>query len=537
MNEQAPKAPTKASEVVIRYGHPTHQPSSKESGAVAPDYDARTQGVAQDRGPTDPKWQARKSLYQGAHTDLVQRLRNGETPTSEPLLTPAAEAHKRRRGRVAIYCRVSTEEQARMGGSEFGLSIPYQREACERYAREHDLEIVDYIDPGRTGTTTNRPAFKQMLADLAERRITHIVVHKLDRLSRSPKVDYVVDDAREKTKTALVSVTEYIDETPQGLLNLQFMRGVAAYYSNNLASEVRKGITTKLKEGGTPAQAPLGYVNRQRKEGRADIRWVEIDEQRAPHIRWAFEEYANGNWSLQNLCAALEARGLVNRAGYNRPARPITVSTLHRLLAHPYYVGIVVYKGAFYEGSHPSLIPRELWLRVQDVLAAHNSAGEKDRRHPHYLKGTIYCGECGNRLVFTRNKGKLGAYYDYFFCLGRRAKAAPCTRKYVSVEAVEKGVEDFYLRLHFTPKRIEEIRQVVREELANGQADARFTLGEARRRHAALKNEQAALMKAHYAGAVPLDILKSEMERITREADAAEHQIAASEQALEQLDD
>ena len=88
-----------------------------------------------------------------------------------------------------------------------------------------------------------------------------------------------------------------------------------------------------------------------------------------------------------------------------------------------------------------------------------------------------------------------------------------------------------------TPERIEEIRHVVREELANGQADARFTLGEARRRHAALKNEHAALMKAHYAGAVPLDILKSEMDRITREADAAEHQIASSEQALEQLDD
>lgn len=69
----------------------------------------------------------------------------------------------------------------------------------------------------------------------------------------------------------------------------------------------------------------------------------------------------------------------------------------------------MVYKGGFYDGAHPSLIPRELWLRVQEVLAAHNSAGEKDRRHPHYLKGTIYCGECGNRMVFTRNKGRLGA--------------------------------------------------------------------------------------------------------------------------------
>ncbi|WP_136587382.1 hypothetical protein [Microbacterium hydrothermale] len=68
-------------------------------------------------------------------------------------------------------------------------------------------------------------------------------------------------------------------------------------------------------------------------------------------------------------------------------------------------------------------------------------------------------------------------------------------------------------------------------------ADARFTLDEARRRHRALKNEQSALMKTHYAGAVPLAILKSEMDRITREVDATEHQIASSEQALEQLDD
>lgn len=139
--------------------------------------------------------------------------------------------------------------------------------------------------------------------------------------------------------------------------------------------------------------------------------------------------------------------------------------------------------------------------------------------------------------MFTRNKGRLGAYYDYFFCLGRRAKAAPCTRKYVSVEAAEKGVEDFYRQLHFTTERIEAIRQVVREELANSQADARFTLDEARRRCRALKNEQSALMKAHYAGAVPLDIPKSEMNRITREVDATEHQIASSEQALEQLDE
>ncbi|MDQ1130408.1 recombinase family protein [Microbacterium sp. SORGH_AS_0888] len=509
----------------------------EDSTGAGPSYDADHQGVSADPGPVFPRKKERRSLYVGAHTDLVQRLRDGETPTAAPILTPRAQALKSRRGRAAVYARVSTEEQARMGGGQDGFSIPYQREACERYAREHDLEIVDvYIDPGKSGTTTNRKRFKEMLTDLAERNITHIIVHKLDRLSRSPKVDYVVDEAREATKTTLVSVTEYIDETPQGLLNLQFMRGVAAYYSNNLAAEVHKGITTKLKEGGTPGLAPLGYVNKQRKEGRADIRWIEIDEERAPHIRWAFEEYATGNWSLQRLVVALEARGLRNRGRQDRPSRPITAPTLHRLLSSPYYVGIVVYNGGYYEGSHPPLIARNLWLRVQDILAAHNTAGEKDRKHPHYLKGTIYCGECGNRLIYSQNRGK-GGIYEYFFCIGRRAKAAPCTRKYVSLPRIEDGVEDFYRSLHFSAERVDAIRHVVRDELEKSQADATFTLGEARRRHAVLKNEQASLLQAHYAGAVPLDLLKQEMDRTTREVDAAARQIATAEQALEQLDE
>ncbi len=176
------------------------------------------------------------------------------------------------------------------------------------------------------------------------------------------------------------------------------------------------------------------------------------------------------------------------------------------------------------------------WLRVQDVLAAHNTTGEKDRKHPHYLKGTVFCGECGNRLIYSQNKGK-GGIYEYFFCIGRRAKAAPCTRKYVSLPLVEQGVEDSYSRLGFTPERLDRIRETVRDELDKSKADAVFTFGEAKRRHATLNNEQAALLQAHYAGAVPLDLLKREMDCTTREVEVAANQIAVAEQALEQLDE
>jgi hypothetical protein len=77
----------------------------------------------------------------------------------------------------------------------------------------------------------------------------------------------------------------------------------------------------------------------------------------------------------------------------------------------------------------------------------------------------------------------------------------------------------------------------VKSEAANSQADAEFTLDEARRRVRAVKDEQAVLMKAHYAGAVPVDVLKTEMERTTRELEAAGKQTATAARTLKQTDE
>jgi site-specific DNA recombinase len=51
-----------------------------------------------------------------------------------------------------------------------------------------------------------------------------------------------------------------------------------------------------------------------------------------------------------------------------------------------------------------------------------------DREHPHYVKGTVYCGGCGNRLVYSEHVNRHGKLYRYYRCLGRVAKLAPCTR-------------------------------------------------------------------------------------------------------------
>ena len=79
------------------------------------------------------------------------------------------------------------------------------------------------------------------------------------------------------------------------------------------------------------------------------------------------------------------------------------------------------------------------------MLKAHSHAGDKDRKHTHYLRGTIFCGQCGRRLVFSRNTGNGGAY-DYFVCVKKRTRSSNCPRPAIRLEKIEQGIAGFYGR-------------------------------------------------------------------------------------------
>src|SRR6201999_1095884 len=97
----------------------------------------------------------------------------------------------------------------------------------------------------------------------------------------------------------LVSATENIDETPSGMLLHGIMSSIAEFYSRNLATEVIKGMNQKVKTGGTPGKPPRGHRNaRIINAGGRELRTVVLDEPRAELIRWAFQAYATGDWTL-----------------------------------------------------------------------------------------------------------------------------------------------------------------------------------------------------------------------------------------------
>lgn len=97
------------------------------------------------------------------------------------------------------------------------------------------------------------------------------------------------------------------------------------------------------------------------------------------------------------------------------------------ILQNPYYVEIASYAGGDHEGRHEPLIDRATFLKAKAVLAAHSAATEKDRKHHHYLKGSLFCGRCGSRMSLTYAQGNGGRYAYFFWGVRRhRLQAATC---------------------------------------------------------------------------------------------------------------
>ncbi|SBT28689.1 Recombinase [Propionibacterium freudenreichii] len=223
----------------------------------------------------------------------------------------------------------------------------------------------------------------------------------------------------------------------------------------------------------------------------------------------------------------LTSRGLLSLPTPKHPSKPLAVSSVHRLLTNPYYKGDVIYRGVVYKGAHEPLVPAEVWYQVQSVLTAHKSAAEATQVHDHYLKGSVYCGRCGSRLIISNAKNSQGNVYPYFVCSGRHAGRTECTRGVILIEDVEHLIEEYYGRIQITPAMRQNLAGMLHHEfdrLMSAEADELGHLTATRDR---LENEQVRLLQAHYADAIPLNLLKREQDRILAELDQVTRRIDA----------
>ncbi|MGH2577516.1 MAG: recombinase family protein, partial [Actinomycetota bacterium] len=387
----------------------------------------------------------------------------------------------------------------------------------------------EFTDAGESARTADRPMLKALLRRVAEGGVGAVVVHKIDRLARSMEDHVAIRAALRHAGVQLVSVSENIEETASGRLVEGIHALMAEFYSANLAGEIRKGMTQKAKMGGWPTKAPVGYLNVREKTAGKEIAKVVLDPDRALLVREAFRLYATGEYSLPELQATMHAKGLTSPYA-RRPGAPVSVSKLAELLANPFYIGVVQWGGVRYQGQHKVLIPHTLFDRVQETLRARDVAGVRQRRHEHYLKGLLHCGECGRRLSLTLAKGK----YLYFYCLGQRGSPRTgCRQPYVLAGDVEAIVEDLYRRIQLPHSWVSRLTEELEAEIVERQAEASERRVVLTRMLAKLADERSKLLHAFYANAIPLDLLKAEQDRITGVEQMSGSELEATEGDLE----
>ena len=439
--------------------------------------------------------------------------------------------------RALLYLRVSTVDQAKRGGEAEGFSLPAQRDACKRKAESLAAVVIgEYVEPGESAKTDQRPVLQAMLSRIKqERDIDIVIVHKVNRWARNRYDDALLGVALRRAGVQLVSAAENIDGTPSGMLLHGILATIAEFESANLATEVIKGATQKAKQGGTPAMAPVGYMNvREIGHDGRESRTIALDPERADLIRWAFETYATGDYSLARLLDELTEKGLTTKPmGLRRPTHPLHLSYLHTVMRNPYYKGIVRYRGVEYEGKHPRLVTPEIFERVQAILSTHRR-GDKQVTHNHYLRGSLICGLCGARMCYLMAKGN-GGRYPYYICLGRQ-RTGKCRQVHVPLATIEAKISAEYGRVGLTAAEAEDLREFIVGSLGKAKAAAQREAARQQRRLKRLKAERTKLLHAHYAGAVPLDQLKAEQARISREMNDAETTISRSQVEYEVLE-
>jgi DNA invertase Pin-like site-specific DNA recombinase len=252
--------------------------------------------------------------------------------------------------RVALYTRVSTEDQAKEG-----FSLDAQLERLEFYAKAQGWEVAGrYVDEGHSGRTTKRPMYQKMMAERAA--WDTLLVLKMDRIHRNSRNFMAMMDALRKEKKEFASVTESLDtSTAMGRFVMDIIQRIAQLESDQIGERTYVGMEQKAKSraGNLGKPAPFGY--RYTPEGPFAI----VPEE-AAIVKIMFDSYAKGE-KRGDIAQKLVEMGSRTRAG-----KEWTRWSVADILRNPTYAGATKWSRQLQLDTHQAIIPPSLYEAVQD---------------------------------------------------------------------------------------------------------------------------------------------------------------------------
>ncbi len=367
----------------------------------------------------------------------------------QPLKTATIEARN-----TVGYIRVS------VANKDDSCSVENQKLIIEQWAMEHKLPInYFYIDENCSGSSFERPAFKQMLVDIDTGRIGCIVVKDLSRVGREfLSTSYYIEEYFPSKKVRFVSVNDHF-ETIDGINNLEQETSsriripIINAFNEQIFLDIQKktqsALDIKAKRGMfIGPRAPFGY-----RKSADDYFKLEIDPEAAETVKLIFSmasdgagtnaivRYLNENNVLTPIQYA-RTKGL--HGNYDDGDGTWNTRSVKYILKNRTYTGALVQgkEKRVVEGTHPALVDAKTFDRIQAELqrrAFKLTDDENAPSTPNILKGKVICGCCGSKM--QRRRGTNHASWYFFTCLtNNRIGSDRCTGMYVREEDIFSAI-------------------------------------------------------------------------------------------------
>lgn len=377
-------------------------------------------------------------------TVIPARKRVGNTVTTE----------SKPKLKVAAYCRVSTdsEEQA----TSYDAQVEHYTEFIKKNSEWEFVGI--YADDGISGTNTKkREEFNRMIEDCMAGKIDMVITKSISRFARNT-LDCLkfIRQLKEKNIPVFFEKENINTMDSKGEVLLTIMASLAQQESESLSKNVKMGLQFRYQNGQVQINHNwfLGYTKDENGH-------LIIDEEQAVIVRRIFREYLQGA-SLQNIARGLMVDGIPTATGNKNwrgdGIRKILTNEKYMgdaLLQKTYTVDVLTKKRVanngivpqyYVENNHEAIIPRELFMQVQEELQRRAHLRTEDGKtkrvysSKYALSSIVYCGKCGD--LFRRVAWKArGASYNKWRCASRIEKGPKeCDAEAISEKELQNTV-------------------------------------------------------------------------------------------------
>lgn len=371
--------------------------------------------------------------------------------------------------KVAIYCRLSEEDRNKQFETDDSNSIQNQKAMLTQYADEQGWDVYEiYSDDDYTGSDRRRPAFNRLLKDAEERKFNIVLCKTQSRFTRELElVEKYIHGLFPLWGIRFVSIVDNADTANKGNKKSRQINGlVNEWYLEDMSDNIKSVLTSRRQNGfHIGAFALYGYKKDPDQKGH-----LIIDEEAAAVVREVFTLFSQGMGKTA-IARLLNDRGIPNPTEYKRRnglryKQPDNKnSTLWKyfaisdMLINEIYIGNMVQgkygsisyktkinkprpKSEWYivEGTHEPIIDRELWDRVQAMVA--ERAKPFSTGNIGLFAKKVRCVNCGYIMRSSKSHGQ-----HFLQCANKHVAKDACEGAFISVNKLEKMVLDELKRL------------------------------------------------------------------------------------------